>query len=69
MPPDFSDVLTNVAKPKTAATITVRIIKSFQYRTERNLVLHDLNLEETTVGRLKDIALEGGYFCEKTAGN
>ncbi|KAK7472581.1 hypothetical protein VKT23_000694 [Stygiomarasmius scandens] len=56
MPTDFSEVLTNVARPKTSAIITIRIIKSFQYRTERSLVLHDLNLETTTVGQLKDIA-------------
>ncbi|RDB24195.1 hypothetical protein Hypma_008868 [Hypsizygus marmoreus] len=53
---DFPDVLTNVAQPKTSATLTVRIIKSFEYRTERSLILHDLNLETCTVGQLKDIA-------------
>ncbi|KAF5370668.1 hypothetical protein D9758_001812 [Tetrapyrgos nigripes] len=53
---DFSEVHTNEALPKTSATITIRIIKSFQYRTERSLVLHNLNLETTTVGQLKDIA-------------
>ncbi|THV05026.1 hypothetical protein K435DRAFT_826539 [Dendrothele bispora CBS 962.96] len=53
---DFSDVLTNVARPRTSAIITIRIIKSFQYRTERSLVLQDLNLETTTIGRLKEIA-------------
>ncbi|KIJ69542.1 hypothetical protein HYDPIDRAFT_172910 [Hydnomerulius pinastri MD-312] len=52
----ISDVLTNVALPKTEATITLRVIKSFEYRTERSLVLHKLNLETTTVGGLKDIA-------------
>ncbi|KAG5645853.1 hypothetical protein DXG03_005195 [Asterophora parasitica] len=52
----MSDVLTNIARPKTSATLTVRIIKSFEYRTERSLVLHELNLETTTVGDLKDIA-------------
>jgi hypothetical protein len=53
-----SDVLTNLAKPKTSATLTLRIIKSFEYRTEKSLVLHDVNLEATTVGRLKEIAKE-----------
>ncbi len=56
---DFSDVLTNVARPKTAATITLRIIKSFEYRTEKSLVLHNVNLETTTIGQLKDSAREG----------
>jgi len=50
---DLSDVLTNLARPKTSATLTLRIIKSFEYRTEKSLVLHDVNLETTTVGDLK----------------
>ncbi|KIY45148.1 hypothetical protein FISHEDRAFT_76827 [Fistulina hepatica ATCC 64428] len=58
MSSDFSDVLTNEAAPKTASTITVRIIKSFPYRTERSLVLHNLNLETTTVGKLKELCRE-----------
>lgn len=56
---DFSDVLTNLALPKTSATLTLRIIKSFEYRTERSLVLHNINLETTTVGELKELALAG----------
>jgi len=52
----ISDVLTNVALPTTSATLTLRIIKSFEYRTERSLVLHGLNLETTTAGELKNIA-------------
>lgn len=62
----ISDVLTNVSLPKTSATITIRIIKSFQFRTERSLVLHEVNLENTTVGQLKDIARQGIIF---TAGH
>lgn len=57
----MSDMLTNVALPNTEATITVRVIKSFQYRTERNLVLHKLNLMTTTVGELKNIAKQGVF--------
>jgi len=53
---DFSDILTNVVLPKTSATLTLRIIKSLEFRTQRSLVLHDVNLESTTVGELKDIA-------------
>lgn len=56
-----SDILANVALPNTEATITVRVIKSFEYRTERNLVLHKLNLPVTTVGDLKNIAKEGVF--------
>jgi len=50
------NLLTNVALPRTSATLTLRIIKSFEYRTERSLVLHGVNLETTTVGDLKNIA-------------
>ncbi|KAG6833209.1 hypothetical protein H0H87_010272 [Tephrocybe sp. NHM501043] len=49
----MSDLLTNESRPKTSATLTVRIIKSFQYRTERSLVLHNIDLEHTTVADLK----------------
>ncbi|KAF8448084.1 hypothetical protein L210DRAFT_2836682 [Boletus edulis BED1] len=52
---EISHTLTNEAVPPTEATITVRVIKSFEYRTERSLVLHKLNLEATTVGGLKEI--------------
>lgn len=55
----ISDILTNVSLPTTSATLTVRIIKSFEYRTERSLVLHNVNLEETTVGELKETARRG----------
>ncbi|KAJ6611760.1 hypothetical protein B0H10DRAFT_2223682 [Mycena sp. CBHHK59/15] len=48
--------LTNTALPKSSSTLTLRIIKSFEFRTERSLVLHNVNLETTTVGELKDIA-------------
>ncbi|KAF8892690.1 hypothetical protein BD779DRAFT_1798686 [Infundibulicybe gibba] len=51
-----TSILSNTALPKTSATLTVRIIKSFEFRTERSLVLHKIDLENTTVGQLKDIA-------------
>ena len=56
---EISDVLTNLARPRTSATLTLRIIKSFEYRTEKSLVLHDVNLETTTVGDLKRTAIQG----------
>ncbi|KAF7295240.1 hypothetical protein MIND_01062900 [Mycena indigotica] len=49
-------MLTNEALPTTSATVTLRIIKSFEFRTERSLVLHSVNLETTTVGQLKEMA-------------
>lgn len=54
-----SEVLASEVRPRTDATMTVRIIKSFEYRTERNLVLHHINLEKTTVRELKDIVNQG----------
>ncbi|KIK31350.1 hypothetical protein PISMIDRAFT_5824 [Pisolithus microcarpus 441] len=48
--------LTNTTLPLTEATVTVRVIKSFEYRTEKSLVLHKLDLQKTTVGELKNIA-------------
>ncbi|KAJ3480533.1 hypothetical protein NLI96_g8284 [Meripilus lineatus] len=55
----ISDVLTNLARPKTSATLTLRIIKSFEFRTEKSLVLKDINLETTTAGQLKELARQG----------
>ncbi|KAI0270780.1 hypothetical protein BGY98DRAFT_235763 [Russula aff. rugulosa BPL654] len=52
----FDDTLTNLARPRTSAIITVRVIKSFEFRTERSLVLRDIDLDTTTVGNLKEIA-------------
>jgi hypothetical protein len=56
---DFDDTPTNLAKPLSAATITVRVIKSFEYRVAKALVLHDLDLEHTTVSELKERVREG----------
>lgn len=56
---DFDDTPTNLAKPLSAATITIRVIKSFEYRVAKALVLHDLDLEHTTVGELKKQVKEG----------
>ncbi|EPS97363.1 hypothetical protein FOMPIDRAFT_1032052 [Fomitopsis schrenkii] len=53
---DPEELTLNLALPKTSATLTVRIIKSFEYRTEKSLVLHKINLETTTPTQLKEIA-------------
>lgn len=55
----ISDTPLNLALPKTDATLTIRVIKSFEYRTEKSLVLHHVNLETTTVGQLKDTVRQG----------
>lgn len=50
-----SDNLTNHLRPTTDAILTIRCIKSFEYRTCKNLVLHHVNLEVLTIGELKDL--------------
>ena len=59
--------LTNLAKPSSDATLTVRCIKNFEYRTCKNLVLQHVNLETSTVSDLKKLVLESRistvYFC------
>lgn len=47
------DPTTNLLNSPENATITVRVIKSFAYRTVKPLVLRNLNLLETTVEALK----------------
>ena len=59
----MAESLTNQARPQTNATITVRVIKSFKFRTERSLVLHNVNLITTTVALLKEMAKQGQYMC------
>ncbi|KAF9475313.1 cytoplasmic protein [Pholiota conissans] len=54
--------LTNVALPNTRATLTVRIIKSLRFRTEKSLVLHNVDLTTTTIAHLKEIAKQGFPF-------
>lgn len=58
----ISDIPTNLAVPRTDATLTVRVIKSFEFRTEKSLVLHHINCETMTVGQLKDLVRQGMYF-------
>lgn len=53
--------LTNLTKPSSDATLTIRCIKNFEYRTCKNLVLQHVNLETCTVGDLKKIVMESTY--------
>ncbi|KAK9447635.1 uncharacterized protein V1518DRAFT_421518 [Limtongia smithiae] len=50
-----AEPLTSTLRPVSDAIITVRLIKSFEYRTERNLVLKDIDLTKTTVGELLEL--------------
>ena len=61
MSADPSDLPTNEAVPRSHATLTIRVIKSFEFRTEKSLVLKDVNCEETTVGQLKEKARQGTW--------
>lgn len=58
--PDHETLATE-ARPVTSATITVRVIKSFPFRTTKNLVLKELDLSVTTVGHLAELCREGAW--------
>jgi len=54
---NYEPLVTEVLSP-IDATITIRVIKSLTYRTQKSLVLHHVNLEGTTVGQLKGRVME-----------
>ena len=43
----------------SSATLTLRVIKSFPYRTSKNLVLRDVDLDKVSVAELKTLAQHG----------
>ncbi|KAM0753083.1 hypothetical protein T439DRAFT_323700 [Meredithblackwellia eburnea MCA 4105] len=49
------DPLTNTLRPATDAVLTIRVIKSFEFRTTKNLILKHVDLTKTTVGELKEL--------------
>lgn len=56
---DFSDnQITNTARPLTDAVITVRIIKSFEFRSMKAYVLPHIDLTTTTVAQLEHMCRE-----------
>lgn len=57
-----TEPLTNTLNPTTSSTITIRIIKNFEYRTIKNLVLQHVNLETTTFKELKELIIESTSF-------
>lgn len=59
---DLDDTLTNLLKPLSAATITVRVIKSFQYRVAKSLVISELDLSKTSVSDLKERVKQREYM-------
>ncbi|GAA5869761.1 hypothetical protein JCM3774_003841 [Rhodotorula dairenensis] len=57
-PSEFDDALTNTLRPLTDCFLTVRIIKSFTFRTTKNLLLPHVDATTMTVGQLKDLCRE-----------
>ncbi|KAF9322140.1 hypothetical protein BG006_002472 [Podila minutissima] len=57
-PTSTNEPLSNTLAPSTAATLTIRVIKSFEYRTSKNLILHNVDLTTTTVAQLRQSILE-----------
>ncbi|GAA5988978.1 hypothetical protein JCM5350_001736 [Sporobolomyces pararoseus] len=55
---EAGDALTNTLRPLTDCFLTVRIIKSFEYRTTKNLLLPHIDATTMTVGQLKDLCRE-----------
>lgn len=57
--PSFHEPLASELRPTTDAVLTVRVIKSFEFRTQKSLVLKGINLETTTVGELMERVRNG----------
>ncbi|KAF9974165.1 hypothetical protein BGZ73_002473 [Actinomortierella ambigua] len=53
-----NEPLSNTLAPVTSATLTIRVIKSFEYRTTKNLILHNVDLTTTTAKQLLDLVVE-----------
>ncbi|SGY23950.1 BQ5605_C019g08998 [Microbotryum silenes-dioicae] len=49
------EALTNTLRPLTDVFLTIRIIKSFTYRTTKNLLLPHIDATTMTVGGLKEL--------------
>lgn len=55
----MADPTTNTLRSANDATLTIRVIKSFTYRTVKPLVLHHLDLTSLTIGELKEMVRQG----------
>lgn len=53
------EALTNTLKPLTDSFLTIRVIKSFEFRTTKNLLLPHVDVTKVTVGELKDLVRKG----------
>jgi hypothetical protein len=48
----YHEPLSSELLPQTDATLTIRIIKSFEFRTQKSMIIKGVNLMEETVGGL-----------------
>jgi hypothetical protein len=55
----YHEPLSSELLPNTDATLTIRIIKSFEFRTQKSMVIKGVNLETETVGSLKQRVRSG----------
>lgn len=56
---DFENKETNLSRPLTDAVITIRVIKSFAYRSMKALVLKNVDLTTLTVAELEERCRKG----------
>lgn len=61
----IEEPLTSTARPNTMAVLTVRVIKSFPYRTIKNHVFPNVDLTTTTAAQLLDMVKQ---VCATGAG-
>lgn len=58
---DQEEPLTSTLRPQSMAILTVRIIKSFPYRTIKNQILKDVDLTTMTAGDLLEKTKKSMY--------
>jgi hypothetical protein len=63
------DPLTNQTRPASDSILTVRVIKSFTYRTCKNLVLPHVDLDSTTVAELQSLIQAGPSRINRRIGS
>lgn len=61
----YHEPLSSELLPTTDATLTIRIIKSFEFRTQKSMVIKGVNLEVETVGGLMQRVRDGECFVDE----
>lgn len=59
----YHEPLSSELRPETDATLTIRIIKSFEFRTQKSMVIKGVNLVEETVGGLMQRVRDCMFSC------